>query len=314
MEKVNCTKCGAEILPRTAELYGGLCKPCDKKKVSIKFLISISIIVAVVASITFFIIEQFTQKTSRMNQNQISTLAKEKKKPKSIMGETAKQLYDTAIASGQEGRCADATRLLQKASTIDPQNMAISISLSTAIDCSEGKLSKDVARNIFKSTSDGNKGDWSTALSLAQKACDAVPKYAPAYVHLGVVYAQMILANKGDHYANDAIKAYSKAIAIDPNNGLAHHNIGVAYAAQHNWNLAKEHLSKASSLGIRIPDDVMSRVQREAASGEKKHETKKESFISSLWPFGPDGWICKHIYPSAYTETERNFLNAIGGG
>lgn len=231
-----------------------------------------------------------------------------------VIAESAKQLYDNAITAGQEGRCDDAVGLLRKASETEPQNMAIAISLIIAIDCFEGKLAKAAAKNIFESTSAGNGGDWDTALSLAKKACDSAPKYAPVFVHIGVVYAQMILANKGGHYANDAIKAYSKAIAIDPNNGLAHYNIGIAYAAQHNWNLAKEHLSKASSLGIRIPDDVMSRVQREITSGEHKQETKKESILSSLWPFGPDGWICKHIYPSAYTEAERNFWNAIGGG
>lgn len=232
--------------------------------------------------------------------------------PENVMAETAKQLYDKAIALGKEGRCEDAVKLLQKASESEQQNMAISISLSSAMDCSEGKLAKDVAKTIFTSTSAGNGGDWNTALSLAKKACDAAPKYAPAFVHLGVVYTQMVLANKGNHYATDAIKAYSRAIEIDPINGLAHYNVGVAYASQHKWSPAKEHLSKASSLGIRIPDDVMSRVQREAASGEKKPETKKESIISILWPFGPDGWICKHVYPAAYNGPESNFWNAVG--
>ncbi|MBI4527025.1 MAG: tetratricopeptide repeat protein [Deltaproteobacteria bacterium] len=233
--------------------------------------------------------------------------------PGNVMAETAKQLYDKAIGLGKEGRCEEAVKLLQKASENEPQTMAVTISLSFATDCSAGNLAKDVAKTIFASTSAGNGGDWSTALSLAKKACDLAPKYAPGFVHLGVVYAQMVLSNKGDNYASDAIKSYSRAIEIDANNGFAHYNIGVAYAAQHKWSMAKEHLSKASSLGIRIPGDVMARVQSEAASGEKKQETKKESIISSLWPFGSEGWICKHMYPSAYTETERNFWNAIGG-
>lgn len=234
--------------------------------------------------------------------------------PCSGMAETAKQLYDKAIAIGAEGHCEDAVKLLQKASENEPQNMTLTISLSFAIDCSQGNLAKDVAKIIFASTSAGNGGDWTTALSLAKKAGDAVPKYAPAYVHLGVVYAKMVLANKGDNYVEDAIKAFSKALEIDPNNGLAHYNVGMAYAAQHKWSLAKEHVFKASSLGIRVPDDIISRVQREAASGEKKREPKKKSIITRLWPFGPDGWICKLMYPSAYTETEKNFWNAVGGG
>lgn len=28
---------------------------------------------------------------------------------------------------------------------------------------------------------------------------------------------------------------------------------------------------------------------------------------------GHDGFICNHIYPSAYTEAEKAFWNAIGG-
>ncbi len=229
--------------------------------------------------------------------------------PSNVMAETAKQLYDKGIASGKEGRCEDAVKLLRKASENEPQNMAITVSLSFAIDCSKGTVPKDVAKNIFASTSAGNGEDWSAAISLAKKACDAALKYAPAFVHLGVVYAQMVSANKGDNYSDEAIKAFSKALEIDPNNGLAHYNVGMVYAAQHKWSLAKEHLSKALSLGIRIPDDVMSRVQREAASGEKK-----PSLWDSLWPFGPDGWICKIMYPSAATESEKKFWNSLAGG
>lgn len=231
--------------------------------------------------------------------------------PANVMAETAKQLYDKAIASGKAGGCQDAAKLLRKALDIEPHNMAITISLSFAVDCSKGNVAKDVAMDIFASTSAGNRGDWSTALSLAKKVCNVAPNYAPAFVHLGVVYVQMIMTNKGDPAAAEAIKAYSKAIEMDPGNGLAHYNVGVAYAAQHKWRLAKVHLSKASSLGIRDPDDLISYVQTKTASAEKKEKPKKKS---SLWPFGPDGLICKHMYRSAYTDTEKKLWNAVGGG
>lgn len=47
---------------------------------------------------------------------------------------------------------------------------------------------------------------------------------------------------------------------------------------------------------------------------ERTIEESITSIILSLWPFGPHGWICRHIAPSAYIELVRNFLSAVAGG
>jgi len=247
--------------------------------------------------------------------------------------ETGKELYETAITFGKEGQFSTAIMLLQDASKIEPQNKTITISLAIAVDCSEGKLSKDTGKKIFESIDAGNKGDWTNALILAQKACDLSPNNSLAYVHLGTVHSRMVLAGnkKSSIDADHAINAFRSALVIDPKNGLAHYNIGPAYAAQQKWTFAKAHLSEAASLKIIVPNDIMERVEKEYEKNikyEAEKETKKEkrqiverkteqtrdsNIISSLWPFGPNGWICKHIYPSAYTDTEKRFWNAIGG-
>lgn len=54
-------------------------------------------------------------------------------------------------------------------------------------------------------------------------------------------------------------------------------------------------------------------LERKNMSNESKEKTEDFS-LSFLWPFGPDGWICRHLYRSAATQTERNFWNALGGG
>lgn len=180
-----------------------------------------------------------------------------------VAQETPKQLYDRGVMLGKEGHCAEANELLKRASKIAPNNMAITISLSFANDCAEGKISKKVGTLIFKSTIAGNGGDLDTAVSLAKQACNFAPKYAPAYVHLGVAYMKMVQYGKGDRYINDANNAYKKALEIDSNYGLAHHNLGVVHAVKREWKLAKKHLVKASSLGIKVPRGLMLRVERE---------------------------------------------------
>ena len=48
-------------------------------------------------------------------------------------------------------------------------------------------------------------------------------------------------------------------------------------------------------------------------NAEKNPAGKQEGDASSLWPFGPAGWICKHMYPSAYTEIEKRLWSTLGG-
>lgn len=178
-----------------------------------------------------------------------------------VAQETPRQLYDRGIMLGKEGRCIEAKELLQKASNIDPNNMAILISLSFANDCAKGQISNEVGKNLFTSVSAGNSGNWDNSLSLAKRATNLAPRYSPAYVHLGVVYIQMLQVGKGEHYGNDAINAYRKALDIDTNNGLAHYNLGVAYAAKGEWKLAKKHLSSA---GVNVPRDLILEIGKRA--------------------------------------------------
>ena len=162
--------------------------------------------------------------------------------------ETPKAMYDSAVAFGQDGKFADARDLLRTALTASPGNPAIISCLTFAEDGAAERISIDLGKLLFASTASGNRGDWNAAISLAQKAAKVGPKYAPAHLHLGVAYVQLVRSGRGDHYAQDAIAAYKEAIRIKPDYTQAHFNLGVAYAATRQWKIARSELQRAKEL------------------------------------------------------------------
>ena len=51
---------------------------------------------------------------------------------------------------------------------------------------------------------------------------------------------------------DEAISEYKETLAIDPNFSNAHNNLGVAYYYKENFKLAIIHLDKAAELGCRV--------------------------------------------------------------
>jgi tetratricopeptide (TPR) repeat protein len=166
-------------------------------------------------------------------------------------------MYDRAVAFGQDGKFADARDLLRKALAASPGNLAIISCLTFAEDGAAVRISADLGKLLFASTASGNRGDWNTSLSLAQKAAKDGPKYAPAHLHLGVVYVQLVRSGRGDHYVQDAIAAYQEAIRIKPDYTQAFFNLGVAYAATGKWQLARTQLQRAKELAQAQNDSVL---------------------------------------------------------
>lgn len=171
--------------------------------------------------------------------------------------ETPKAMYDRAIAFGQDGKFADARDLLRRALVASPGNPAIITCLTFAEDGAAVRISTALGKLLFASTASGNRGDWNAALSLAQKAAKDRPKYAPAHLHLGVVYVQLVSSGQGDNYAQDAIAAYHEAIRIKPDYTQAFFNLGVAYAATGKWQLARTQLHHAKELAQAENDSIL---------------------------------------------------------
>lgn len=90
--------------------------------------------------------------------------------------------------------------------------------------------------------------------------------YAPAFHHLGTVYALLVANGIGDHNADDAIDAYRMALRLEPEYGYAHVNLGFAYAGRREWSRSKHHLDKAIVLAINVPGDVIRMVNDNAHS------------------------------------------------
>ncbi len=229
-----------------------------------------------------------------------------------------KALYDQGVAAGAAGKFAEARGLLRQALAAGPGNPAVVTCLSFAEDGAEGRLPAEAGKLLFASTASGNRQDWSGALSSAQKATELAGKYAPAHMHLGVVYAQLAGSGKGEQYSKDAIGAYRKAVEIKPDYALAHFNLGVAYGATKQSEMAREELQRAKQLAQSQGDAVLpqhcDRVLSQISSqGTKSIENSVLTFLAGLWPFGPGGLICQHILPSAYTQMEQNFWRNVGG-
>ena len=168
-----------------------------------------------------------------------------------------KDLYGRGIALGTEGRFAEARTFLMKALAASPRNLSIATALEFAEDGAANRLSNKVGRMLFSSTMLGNQKDWSAAFSAAQKAASAAPKYAPAQMHMGVVYANFVMLGRGNHYGHDAITAFQKAIALKTDYAAAHFNLGVAYFASQRQELAKSEFHRAKSFALAQGNSVL---------------------------------------------------------
>ena len=197
-------------------------------------------------------IQQHIGSDSTPNGQKLSIRKKADNDPKKLTGdqksESPKEIYDRAIAFGQDGKFVEARDLLRTALTASPGNPSIISCLTFAEDGAAERISIDLGKLLFSSTISGNRGDWNTALSLAQEASKVGPKYAPAHLHLGVVYIKLVGLGRGDYYVQDAIGAYKEAIHINPDYTQAHYNLGVAYAVTRQWKIARAELQLAKEL------------------------------------------------------------------
>ncbi len=180
-----------------------------------------------------------------------------------------KILYEQGITAGMNKNCEQATKLLRKAQVIRktshgidkvPAGHPVSRALVLAKDCKSGKITKETVEALFTSIHEANKNNWTLSLSLAQKVTQLAPKYAEGYVHMGSVCMKLAGLRGSTSFVKKAIKAYKSALKIEPKNGNAHLNLGVAYATIQQWKMAKVHLSLATSYGVIVPTELIAAI------------------------------------------------------
>jgi tetratricopeptide (TPR) repeat protein len=97
-------------------------------------------------------------------------------------------------------------------------------------------------------TRQGTSGGYQQARALLRQALDIAADYAPAWRQLGTVY--LTEADRGLRPADEGFalgqEATEKALSIDPNNALAHANLGrIALSRDQDLATAARHMQKA---------------------------------------------------------------------
>jgi hypothetical protein len=190
-------------------------------------------------SINFYSLKAYN-KFARIEK---SNFSKENKK-------SVEMLYNDGIYYGINGDCFKSVNSFDSAALIDSDNIPVSISLTFAKDCRDGKIPNDVTKEIFTSIAAGNKGNWNSSLNHAKNVLSNIPSYAPAYVHLGVVYTNLYKIKDDQRYQDSIIDAYKTAIKLDTAYGLAHYNLAVIYSVFNKFHSANKHLKLAQLNGF----------------------------------------------------------------
>ena len=84
------------------------------------------------------------------------------------------------------------------------------------------------------------------------------PKLIYAYIDMGMLYGNI-------QKSYEAIKAYEKVSTIASNDGvkgIAHLNLALQFALNNKWSQANENVKKATSLGVKVPNWLVSEAKK----------------------------------------------------
>lgn len=125
---------------------------------------------------------------------------------------------------------------------------------------SSPKVSKDP--EFQKAKSQIEKKDWPAAVATLEPFTAANPKDADGFNLLGYSYRHL------KRY-DDALKAYNKALTLDPKHRGAHEYIGEAYIEMGQLDKAQEHLNALDKLCF-FPCEEYSELKEELEEARKK--------------------------------------------
>ena len=187
-----------------------------------------------------------------------------------------------------------------------------SMLIKVASDCIDGTLPPEQGKALYEAAQAAGDGQLPDAASLARKVISDKPLYAPAHFILGRILMGRCLQDGVD--CEDAIGAYRKAVELDATLTLAHLDMGILhsvrdeaspavaaweaacgpnadpaasrwahlmlsilYCSSEDWAEAQTHASQAESLGLAIPEELRSELDRHPAAAAAADDSAAES-------------------------------------
>jgi tetratricopeptide (TPR) repeat protein len=157
------------------------------------------------------------------------------KKALRIKSDFAEAYYGLAFCYNKLDQVDDEIQAYKKALAIKPDMAAALVSLG----------------NIYF-----KKQDYKSAIEQYKKAVKIAPEDNAIHYNLGAAYS-----NQGQY--EQAVIEYKKAIEIDPKMGDAHIGLAFAFYRLDKYDLAWHHIKIAKELGVKVPKDLISAIERE---------------------------------------------------
>lgn len=128
----------------------------------------------------------------------------------------------------------------------------------------------------------------------------------------GLVYRGQIQLRQGD--ANGAVDSLQSALKNDPDNAVAHYQLGVAFEQQHNEGRAESEWNEAIRLRPDMTDAQRSLASLELRRGDINALTQTAQQIIKAQPYSGDGFLLRaiaEINRQKYAEAEQDLQKAM---
>jgi cellulose synthase operon protein C len=128
----------------------------------------------------------------------------------------------------------------------------------------------------------------------------------------GLVYRGQIQLRQGD--ANGAVDSLQSALRNDPDNGVAHYQLGVAFDQQHNEARAESEWNEAIRLRPDMTDAERALAALELRRGDLNALTQTAQQIITAQPYSGDGYLLRAIAEmnrQKYTESEQDLQKSM---
>jgi tetratricopeptide (TPR) repeat protein len=135
----------------------------------------------------------------------------------------SKSSYDQGVALAVAGKFKKAQTAFANALQDETDRNAAQQSLEVVNESLSKRLDAQAAIEFFKGIKYGNKGELVLAFSYFSKAINTAPDFATAYYERAIINGRLNLYHQ-------AIADFSRAIELDPQDGAAYHNRGLASA------------------------------------------------------------------------------------
>jgi tetratricopeptide (TPR) repeat protein len=148
-------------------------------------------------------------------------------------------------------------------------------------------------------------------LEEAGKLDNEILKFSPHDVD-ALVYKGQIQLRQND--TGGAVQSLQTALQNDPNNAVAHYQMGIAYAQQHDSGRAEQEWQKAVSIRPDLTDAQKALASVQMSHGEIDAVMQTAQQIITTQPFSPDGYLLKCVAELArqkYADAQHDAEEAM---